>query len=632
MNIHQETKTILETSEEFLTDFDLHLFQEGTHVRVQEKLGAHRANNGTHFAVWAPNAQRVFVLGEFDDWNTGAHPLSQRGVSGVWEGFVPGAQSGARYKYRVVSRDQSHDEQKPDPFAFAQEPIPGGASVVCDLDFDWSDEAWMAARAERQGLRAPVSIYEVHLASWMRVPEEGARPLTYRELAPRLAEYALNMGFTHVQFLPVAGSRQNHEHGEWRRPTLFAPDSRFGSPQDLMFLVNELHRRGLGVIFDWVPLAFRPGTGPVDFFEVETQPTANSGSTGPDVDVSCGELRSLLLSSAGFWLETYHVDGLRVHGLDRMLGGQESESHSAGNDTGHTQSKAGVEFIQHFNSEIYHRYPHVQTIAACRNRSPLASQPVWAGGLGFGFTSDSNWTSDLLDFFAHDYFARRFHLGKLIAKAQAAFRENYLLPLGLEQAGHSERSLLARMAGDEWQRFANLRLLLSYLYLWPGKKLLFMGAEFAQWQPWQDDRSLDWHLAAYAAHAGMQHWFQTLNLTYRHESALHESDTTSAGFEWALPVETAQDTLAWFRWDAQRRKVLLVALNFTPEVHRNVRLGVPRGGEWRELLNSDGRENGGSGQGNFGSVAASPFSRHGRPHTLTITLPPLAAVVFKPRV
>jgi 1,4-alpha-glucan branching enzyme len=632
---------VIEEERDFLTDFDLHLFREGTHSRLYDKLGAHLGTQGgtagAHFGVWAPNARRVYVLGDFNGWDRAANPLSQRGNSGVWAGFIPGVRAGSAYQFHIVSWHHGYRVDKADPMGFRQEGPPREASFVWDLSYEWGDREWMEARGQRNGLHSPLAIYEAHLESWMRVPEEGNRWLTFREVAPKLAEYVRNMGFTHVELLPVM------EHpafgpNDYEITGYFAPTSRLGAPQDLMFLIDELHRQGIGVILDWVPAHFPAGEHGLAYFDgthlYEHGPwrvdVPKSGD-GFSFDYSRPEVRGFLLSNACFWLDKYHADGLRVDAVESML--NLAYGRKAGewvpNRYGGRENLEAIDFLRHLNTAVYRGFPDVQMIAEVRTDWPQVSRPTYAGGLGFGLKWDAGATDKVLGYFSHDPYFRKFHHQDLTFRGLYAFDENHVLPLSHEDPEHGKASLLARMPGDEWQRFANLRLLFGYVYLQPGKKLLFMGDEFGQWREWNREGSLDWHLAAYPMHAGVRQWVRDLNRLYRAERALHESDNSPVGFEWVDLNDAERSTLSWLRRDTQRREVLLAVCNFTPVVRRNVRIGVRRPGTWREVLNSDARDYGGGGQGNFGGTATAPFSSQGFPHTLTLTLPPLAMVVFK---
>jgi 1,4-alpha-glucan branching enzyme len=624
-----------------LTDHDLHLFNEGTHFRLYEKLGAHPVRRdgaeGTYFAVWAPNAERVCVMGDFNGWARTGHPLSPRATSGIWEGFVEGVGPGMRYKYHIVSGSHGYRVDKADPFAFHAESPPGTSSVVWDLDYQWGDQEWMARRAIRNALDAPMAIYEVHLGSWRRVPEDSHRHLTYREVAPHLADYVLRMGFTHVEFMPVM---EHPFYGSWGYQTTgyFAPTARYGTPQDLMYLVDYLHRQGVGVILDWVPSHFprdEHGLGFFDGTHLYEHADPRKG-VHPDwnsfiFNYGRNEVRSFLVSSALFWLDRYHADGLRTDAVASMLYLDYSrrEGEWIPNQYGGRENLEAIALLRRLNEEVYRNAPDVQTIAEESTSWPMVSRPAYVGGLGFGLKWDMGWMHDTLAYMARDPLFRRYHHGELTFRMLYAFTENFVLPLSHDEVVHGKGSLLGKMPGNEWEKFANLRLLLGYMYGQPGKKLVFMGGEFAQEREWNHDVSLDWHLLARPPHLGVQRWVEDLNRLYRQEPALHRWDCRPEGFEWVDANDADNGVLTFLRRGQSEEETVLVVCHFTPVPRTNYRVGVPRGGYWRELLNSDAHEYGGSGCGNAGGVEAAPVPWHGRHHSLNLTLPPLAALFFK---
>ena len=638
-----EGTPVLEAGASLLGDQDLHLFNEGTHHRLYEKLGAHLVvvdgQPGVFFAVWAPNAERVSVMGGFNDWDRGRHPLRRRGESGVWEGFVPGIAAGTTYKYHVVSSVTDHAVDKADPFGVRHETPPRTGSIVWDLSYPWGDEAWMRERKPRNSLAAPFSIYEVHLGSWMRVPEEGNRPLGYRELAPRLADYVEQMGFSHVELLPVM---EHPFYGSWGYQTTgyFAPTSRWGTPQDLMYLIDTLHQRGAGVILDWVPSHFPADEHSLAYFDGTHLYEHADRRQGhhPDWDsfifnYGRHEVRSFLLSSALFWLRTYHADGLRVDAVASMLHLDYSRQPGewVPNDHGGAENLEAISFLRRFNEDVYAERPAVQTIAEESSSWPLVSRPLYLGGLGFGLKWDMGWMHDTLDYMAREPVYRKYHHASLTFRMMYAFSENFVLALSHDEVVHGKGSLLGRMAGDEWQKFANLRLLLAYMYAQPGKKLLFMGDEFGQRKEWNHDASLDWHLLASASHAGVQRWVRDLNRLYREEAALHELDCEPAGFQWVDCNNADESVLVMLRKGRSTRDLVLIGCNFTPLARTGYRVGVPRGGRWVERLNSDAESYGGAGWGNYGAVETAPVAAHGHGHSLTLTLPPLGAVFLTSR-
>lgn len=624
-----------------LGEQDFHYFAEGTHARLYEKLGAHLVTKdgsaGAVFAVWAPNAARVSVMGDFNGWDKQAHVLSLQGDSGVWEGFVPGIRQGATYKYHILSRMNEYVVDKLDPFAFFTETPPRTAGVVWDLAYDWRDQEWMARRREHGDLHAPMAIYEVHLGSWRRVPEEGNRSLTYRELAEQLVAYVQQMGFTHVEFLPVM---EHPFFGSWGYEVsgYFAPTSRYGSPQDLMFLIDCLHQHGIGVIFDWAPAHFPRDEHSLGYFDGTHLFEHDDPRQGvhPDWDsfifnYGRHEVRSFLISNALFWLDRYHVDGLRLDAVASMLylDYSRKEGEWIPNEYGGRENLSAVSFLRQCNEEVYRHYPDVQTIAEESTDWPQVSRPLYVGGLGFGLKWDMGWMHDTLEYLRHDPIHRKYHHNQLTFRGMYAFTENFVLPLSHDEVVHGKGSLLNKMPGDDWQKFANLRLLLGYMYAQPGKKLLFMGGEFGQWSEWRHDESLDWHLLLEEPHAGLHQWVTDLNRLYRDEAALHELDCESAGFHWIDCNDADNSVLSFLRQGRSTRDVMLIVCNFTPVVRRNYRLGAPQGGFWREALNSDAHVYGGSGQGNFGGLEASPVSCHGHYHSLNLTLPPLSISWFK---
>jgi 1,4-alpha-glucan branching enzyme len=624
-----------------LTNDDLFLFNEGSHYRLYEKLGAHPITvdgmEGTYFAVWAPDARQVSVMGEFNGWDKSSHPLCPKEQSGIWEGFIPGVAKGTIYKYYLVSHRRGYRVEKADPFAFHAETPPKTASIAWDLDYSWGDGAWMEKRHAHNALDAPISIYEVHLGSWRRVPEEENRHLSYRELAPMLAEYLKQLGFTHIEFLPVM---EHPFYGSWGYQVTgyFAPTSRYGTPQDFMYLVDYLHQHDIGVILDWVPSHFpndEHGLGYFDGTHLYEHGDPRQG-IHPDwnsfiFNYGRHEVRSFLLSSALFWLDKYHVDGLRVDAVASMLyldyGRKEGEW--IPNKYGGRENLEAIAFLRRFNEAVYQESPDVQTIAEESTAWPMVSRPTYLGGLGFGLKWDMGWMHDTLEYMTKDPIYRKYHHNNLTFRLVYAFFENFVLPLSHDEVVHGKGSLLGKMPGDDWQKFANLRLLLGYMYAQPGKKLLFMGGELGQWREWVHDESLKWHLLDYPPHSGLKRWVEDLNRFYRGQPALYELDFEQAGFEWIDCNDVEHSVVSLMRKGHSPDDPLVVVCNFTPTTHFNYRIGVPQSGFWREILNSDAKEYGGSGQGSLGRVEAAPIPLHGRPYSLTITLPPLTIVFFK---
>lgn len=635
-----ETPTIRH-DQSLLTDDDLYLFNEGSWLRAYEKLGAHPVQlgdeTGVYFAVWAPNAREVSVIGDFNGWKPGVHPLAPRGNSGIWEGFLPGIGVGARYKYHIVSHYNNYRVDKADPYGVFHETPPRTASIVWDLSYEWHDQQWMAQRRQRNALDAPMLIYEVHLGSWMRVPEEGNRWLTYRELAPKLAEHVQHLGFTHVEFLPIM---EHPFYGSWgyQITGYFAPTSRYGTPQDFMYLIDYLHQQGIGVILDWVPSHFPTDEHGLIYFDgthlyEHADPRRGFHPDWHSAIFNYGrhEVRTFLLSSAIFWLDRYHADGLRVDAVASMLYLDYSRKPGEWipNEYGGRENLEAIAFLRRLNEEIYRLYPDVQTIAEESTAWPMVSRPTYLGGLGFGMKWDMGWMHDTLHYLHYDPIYRKYHHTLLTFRMLYAFTENFVLPLSHDEVVHGKGSLLSKMPGDDWQKFANLRLLYGYQYTQPGKKLLFMGAEIGQWAEWNHDTSLDWHLLQYAPHQGIHRWLEDLNRLVRTEPALYEQDFSPTGFEWIDPNDADNSVLSYLRRGRAEGSELLIVCNFTPVPRQNYRVGVPRLGFWREVLNSDASIYGGSGWGNFGGVEATPVPWHGRPYSVNLTLPPLAMVIFK---
>ena len=625
-----------------MTNHDLYLFNEGTHYRLYEKLGAHpmtaRGRDGVYFAVWAPDAEWVSVIGDFNGWNPSSHPLEMKGASGIWEGFIPDLGPGTVYKYHVASKFRGYSADKADPFAFTNEAPPKTASVVCDLAYQWQDQEWMEVRRRRNALDAPISIYEVHLGSWMRTPEgDESRSLYYWEIAPRLAEYVSKMGFTHVEFLPLM---EHPFYGSWGYQTTgyFAPTSRFGSPQDFMYLIDCLHQHGIGVILDWVPSHFpmdEHGPGYFDGTHLLEHDDPRLG-IHPDwnsfiFNYGRNEVKSFLLSSALFWLDKYHVDGLRVDAVASMLylDYSRNEGEWIPNEYGGRENIEAISFLRRFNEEIYKEFPDVQTFAEESTAWPMVSRPTYIGGLGFGMKWDMGWMHDTLVYITRDPVHRKYHHNLLTFRFLYAWFENFVLPLSHDEVVHGKGSLLSKMPGDDWQKFANLRVLFGYMFGQPAKKLLFMGGEFGQWNEWYHETSLDWHLLQYAPHQGLQLWMQDLNRIYRNEPALHENDLKSEGFAWIDCNDSDSSVITFTRRGRSTDDVFIIACNFTPVPRMHYRVGAPRGGYWRELLNSDANEYGGSGLGNRGGVEAEEIPIHGHPYSLDLIVPPLAAVLLK---
>ncbi len=624
-----------------LTPFDLHLFNEGQHTRLFEKFGAHiveiDGRRGAHFAVWAPNAERVSVVGEFNSWNPDSTPMKAQASSGVWEAFVPDLGQGAVYKFHIVSRYHMYTVDKADPFALYNEIPPRTASIVWDLAYEWGDREWMRTRHEHNKFEAPISIYEVHLGSWMRIPEEGNRSLTYRELAVKLADYVSEMGFTHVEFMPVM---EHPFFGSWGYQVTgyYAPSARFGTPQDFMYLVDHLHQRGIGVILDWVPSHFptdEHGLGYFDGTHLYEHADPRKGFH-PDwksdiFNYDRNEVRAFLISNAIFWLDRYHADGLRMDAIASML--YLDYSRKAGewipNQFGGRENLGAVSFLKAVNREAYENFPDIQTIAEESTSWPLVSRPPYIGGLGFGMKWDMGWMHDTLLYMSKDPIHRKYQHTKLTFRGLYAFTENFVLPLSHDEVVYGKGSLFAKMAGDEWQKYANLRLLFGYMFTQPGKKLLFMGGEFAQWSEWNHDGSLDWHALGFGGHSGVQRWVRDLNNFYRNEPALYQTDFSPDGWRWIDADDSDNSVLTYMRLRKDGTAPVVMACNFTPVPRRGYRIGVPHEGHWLEVLNSNAAVYGGTDEGNFGGRMTEAVACHGFDNSLPLNLPPLAMVVLK---
>ena len=628
--------------ETVLTEFDLYLLAEGKHNRSYEKLGAHLAEKdkekGVHFAVWAPNAGEVSVIGEFNGWRPGANPMRPTSA-GIWEGFVPRVGQGALYKYHIVSRDGRYRVDKADPYGFASQIRPETASRVWNIDdHSWGDGSWMSGRAAKNSLGSPISIYEAHLGSWRRVPEEGNRWLTYREMAPLLADYLNDAGFTHIELMPIM---EHPFDGSWGYQVTgyFAPTSRFGTPSDFMYFVDFLHQRGIGVILDWVPAHFPKdeiGLGYFDGSHLYEHADPRQGEH-PDwntfvFNYGRNEVQNFLVSNALFWLDKYHVDGLRVDAVASMLyldyGRREGQW--VPNRFGGNENIEAIQFLRSLNEHVYAAFPDSMMIAEESTAWPQVSRPTYIGGLGFGFKWNMGWMHDVLEYMSQDPVFRSYHHHKITFSLLYAFSENFILPFSHDEVVYGKGSMLGKMPGDRWQKFANLRLLYGFMFGHPGKKLLFMGDEFGQPSEWNHDSSLEWHLLRDPAHAGLLRWVRDLNTLYRGQPSLYERESESAGFEWVDCTDFHRSVISFLRRASDPNDMLLVACNFTPVPRQNYRVGVPSGGAWKEILNSDAPLYGGSGVGNFGGLNASPLPAHGRPFSLNMTLPPLGMVAFRP--
>ncbi len=625
-----------------LTDFDLHLFTEGTLYKAYKSLGAHLRTvdgvRGVHFVVWAPNAARVSVVGDFNRWNGLCHLMTSRGASGLWELFIPDLPEGTLYKYEIRPRGHDAPVVKADPYAFASELRPRTASIVRDIStYTWHDDTWMTDRSTWNPLTAPLSIYEVHLGSWMRVPEDNNRWLTYQELAEKLIPYAKELGYTHLELMPVT---EHPFDGSWgyQATGYFSATSRYGTPEHFMAFVDAAHQAGLGIIMDWAPahfpddphgLALFDGTHLYDHADPRRGYHPHWHSRIFNYDRP--EVRAFLINSALFWLDQYHIDGLRVDAVASMLYldyGRKSGEWIP-NEFGGNENLGAVAFIKELNIVVHRDYPGAITIAEESTAWPGVSRPIYTGGLGFTFKWNMGWMHDMLQYFQHDPIYRRFHQSQITFGLLYAFSENFVLALSHDEVVHGKRTLLDKMPGDVWQRFANLRLLYGYMYCHPGKKMLFMGGEFGQWQEWNHDRSLDWHLCDYEPHRGLQCLIRDLNRVYREESALHEVDFEWSGFQWIDFSDSDNSVIAFLRKSRNMQDTLICVCNFTPVPRYGYRIGVPEPGWYQELINTDGIAYGGSNLGNGGGIQATATPNHGLSYSLTLTLPPLSVLFLK---
>jgi 1,4-alpha-glucan branching enzyme len=628
--------------EPMLTDYDLHLLSEGTHWKSYHKLGAHLRTvagvKGVNFAVWAPNAEGVSIVGDFNGWKVARHAMRKHIPSGVWELFIPGLGLGTLYKFAV--KHQGNVVEKCDPYGFAAEIPPKTANIVTDLDtYQWNDSEWVANRPVHNALDAPQSIYEMHLGSWRRDPGDPERWLSYREIAPQLVEYCQKMGFTHIELMPVS------EHpftGSWGYQTVgyFAATSRYGTPQDFMYFVDLLHQNNIGVIIDWVPAHFPKDDHGLRRFDGTALYEHDDPRKGEHPDWGTmifnygrTEVRNFLLSNALFWLDKYHIDGLRVDAVASMLylDYSRKEGEWVPNCFGGRENLEAIDFFKRFNEEAHLQYPGVLTIAEESTAYTGVSRPTYLGGLGFSLKWNMGWMNDTRQYMHHEPIHRQYHQDELTFSLIYAFTENFCLPLSHDEVVHGKGSLLDQMPGDLWQKFANLRLLYGYMWTHPGKKMLFMGGEFGQWHEWNCNESLQWHLLQWESHQGVQQWMADLNALYRREPALYQMDFDWQGFEW-IDCHNYQDSiLAYIRRGKDPSDYVIVCCNFTPVPRHNYRIGVPEACWYREIANSDSTFYGGSNVGNGGGILATNQESHGRPASMTFTLPPLATVVFKPQ-
>lgn len=621
------------------TDFDIDLFKAGKHFKLYEKLGAHLIEvngvKGVYFAVWAPTAHSVSVVGDFNYWTQGEHLLNVRwDSSGIWEGFIPDISKGALYKYKIQSNIDGIITEKADPFALYCEKPPHTASVVWDLDYKWKDENWMQNRKDKNALDKPYSVYEVHLGSWKRADHN--RFLSYLELADDLVKYVKETGFTHVEFMPIMEYPYDPSWG-YQLTGYFAPTSRFGKPQDFMVLVDRLHQEGIGVILDWVPSHFPDdahGLGYFDGSHLYEHPDRRKGYH-PDwkslvFNYGRNEVRAFLISNAVFWLQNYHIDGLRVDAVASMLylDYSRKEGEWEANIFGGRENLDSISFLKEFNEVIYANFNGVQTIAEESTSFPMVSIPTFTGGLGFGMKWMMGWMHDTLKYFQKETVYRKYHQNDLTFSMTYAFTENFILPFSHDEVVYGKKSLIYKMPGDEWQRFANLRLLYGYMFTHPGTKLLFQGAEFGQTSEWNFEQSLDWHLLQYDFHSGIKRLITDLNQLYKSRPALYEKQFTGEGFEWINYSDHQNAVLSYIRKGNNQDENVIVVCNFTQVVRENYRIGIPKKGQLEEIFNSDAVIYGGGGVGNGKSLKIESKPYDGRDFSVELILPPLSVTVY----
>jgi 1,4-alpha-glucan branching enzyme len=621
-------------------EVDLHLFAEGQHWQIYEKFGAHLrtigGDAGVYFAVWAPNAQRVSVVGDFNGWDGRVYPMRKLLGSGTWELFLPGVREGAHYKFEI----RAHSGAlllKSDPFAFFNQHGISTSSLIYNLErYKWRDQAWMEARRAKDWPKSAISIYEVHLGSWRRCAEEGNRSLSYLEFAETLLPYVVEMGYTHLELMPIA---EHPFEGSWgyQVTNYYAPTSRFGTPDELRHFIDKCHQAGTGVIMDWVPAHFPKDAHALaefdgtDLYEHMDPRQGEHQDWGTLIfNYGRNEVRNFLIGNALFWLDKYHIDGLRVDAVASMLYLDYSREPGQWipNVYGGRENLDAIYFLKRFNEVCYERFPGIITIAEESTAWPGVSRPTYLGGLGFGFKWNMGWMHDFLQYMSLDPIYRRFHHGNITFSLIYAFQENFILVLSHDEVVHGKRSLLSKMPGDEWQKFANLRMFFAWMYGHPGKKLLFMGGEFGQWHEWNHDQSLDWYLTQLPRHDGLRRLVQHLNYTYKNEPALWDQDDRYEGFEW-IDLHDAENSVVSFLRRSRQGEIVVFVVAATPVVRHDYRLGVPQAGFYREIINSDAETYGGSNVGNYGGVQSENTPWMGREHSILIHLPPLATVAFK---
>lgn len=624
------------------TEYDINLFKAGKHYKLYEKLGSHVVEHngvsGTYFAVWAPNAESVSVIGDWNGWNRSSQLLNLRwDESGIWEAFIPLVKKGEAYKYFIKSKINGAEFEKADPYGFYWEQPPKTASRVWDTWHEWKDDAWMEFRKTKNKLNQPFSVYEVHLGSWRRSPDDPEKVLSYTQLADELTKYAKEMNFTHVELLPVM---EHPFYGSWGYQVsgFFAPSSRFGEPQDFMRMIDTLHQNGIGVILDWVPSHF-PGDGHgLIYFDGTALYEHADPRKGfhPDwnsyiFNYGRNEVRSFLLSNAFYWLDRYHADGLRVDAVASMLYLDYSRKHGEWepNIYGGRENLEAISFLKEFNTEVFREFPDVQTIAEESTDYPKVTRPVYDGGLGFGMKWMMGWMNDTLKYFSLDPVYRKHHHNQITFSIMYAFTENFMLPFSHDEVVHLKKSVLEKMPGDQWQKFANMRVMLTYMYTHPGAKLIFMGDEFGQYREWNHDQSVDWHLLEFAPHKGLQQLMKDLNALYSKDHSLYDQSFTEAGFEWMKVNDAENSVLIYCRKGIKKTDIMLIALNMTPIPRYDYRSAVPLKGEWKEILNTDDVKYWGAGFESLGNVHSQEIAWDGKNDSIILDLPPMGALIFK---
>nr|WP_281098777.1 1,4-alpha-glucan branching protein GlgB [Halobacteroides halobius] len=623
-----------------MSEYDLHLFNEGNHHQIYEKMGAHittkKGVSGTHFSVWAPEAKRVSVVGDFNNWDGRVHQMRMLGASGVWEIFIPNITEGELYQFEIKTKSD-RVLMKSDPYAFYSELRPAKASIIYEINnkHEWKDDKWMKERKEKEWLKEPISIYEVNLSSWAKVPEEKNRFLTYRELADQLVNYIKQNNYTHVELMPLAEHPLDESWG-YQITGYFSATSRFGKPEDLMYLIDQFHQHNIGVILDWVPGHFPKDAHGLGRFDGSALYEHLDPLLGEHLKWGTyifnhgrNEVKNFLISNALFWLDKFHIDGLRVDAVSSMIYLDHGRQHWRTNAYGGTENLAAIEFLKYFNSITHKYYPGILTIAEEATSRPGITSPTYSDGLGFSMKWNMGWMHDSLEYIEAESTHRKYHHNNLTFSLTYAFNENYLLSLSHDEVVHLKKSMLEKMPGDKWQKFANLRLFYSYMYAHPGKKLLFMGGEFGQWSEWNATESLDWHLLNYKPHQKLLKFVRDLNAIYQQNNALWEVDFDPQGFEWLDCNNHQKSIFSFIRKNKKENEIIVCVFNFRPVVRENYKLGVPQAGTYNEILNTDSKIYGGQNIGNLGKLKSEPIECYQRKESINITLPPLSGLYFK---